>query len=137
MCPEYQSAWHDGLHHIMGKRGLDCSGAMNAAARWGGLPVTRTTARRMSEGEDGWDSILVPGGLNRAQELDLICWPRPAERHGHVGACHLGHQSRLLGIIHSSTRHKRVVEVPYGSTIKSDSPVVRRLTIGNIRHKDK
>src|SRR4030042_5914609 len=81
------------------KEGLDCSGYLTVAAHWAGLPVRRTTSRRMALGDAGWVGVDIPP--QSATDLDLAFWTFVERRpDGHVGAFYGG---RLTGT-HASRR---------------------------------
>ena len=83
------------------ERGLDCSGAIYLAAKWAGMPVTRTTSLRMSAGLDGWVGNDIIDANARAR-LDLMFWTLKDHRpNGHVGVLldrdHVAHASSTQG----------------------------------------
>ncbi len=107
--------------------GLDCSGYIFRAAKWSGMPVRRTTARRMALGEGGW--IGRNSTIDNACELDLVWWTFKATRpNGHIGA--IFNDSRH--VTHASSSRGVVVDRLQGVLIQKITKV-RRLTIGDAR----
>jgi len=105
-------------------KGLDCSGYLSLAARWAGLPVRRTTARRMAAGDGGWVGIDIPP--DSATDLDLAFWTFEERRpDGHVGAFYGGN----LRVTHASYSRGVVVE-PLKGYLQTTLSRVRKLTIG-------
>lgn len=106
------------------REGLDCSGYLSLAAHWAGLPVRRTTARRMALGDGGWIGLDVPP--ESATDLDLAFWTFQERRpDGHVGAFYGGR----LRVTHASYRKGVVVE-PFAGYLKRTLSRVKKLTIG-------
>ncbi|MFH0821501.1 MAG: NlpC/P60 family protein [Pseudomonadota bacterium] len=135
--PDYSSAFKRELRIIMEARpkylfggstderaGLDCSGYLFLAARRAGMPVRRTTARRMALGEGGWHGREIP--LSRANDLDLVWWTlHPNNPSGHVGVFwddrrHAAHASSTRGVVVD-----RLIGI-----LKKSITKVRRLTLG-------
>lgn len=132
--------------------GLDCSGYLFLAARRAGMPVRRTTARRMALGESGWAGRTIP--LEAVRELDLCWWTfKPTRPDGHVGAfwkplqrqamtqsprdSHAVSSAKKMGeqvlqVTHASPRRGIVVDRLRGR-LKTSLTKVRRLTLGGLK----
>jgi hypothetical protein len=109
------------------RKGLDCSGYIYLASRRAGLPVRRTTARRMAVGEGGWTGIpvVLEDPANRGDPLDLVFWTFTAKRsNGHVGVRWGKH-----AVTHASTRRGVVVDLLTGVLLKALTKSIH-LTIG-------
>lgn len=118
-------------------KGLDCSGYLYLAGKWGGVPgLTRSQSHRMAEGLDGWTSDVVPF-FSIAESVDLAFWTwkkTPWKVNGHVGAFLRGEQLDKQGedglsVAHAGTRG--VVIVPFRGVFVDDLSVIRRLNIGD------
>ncbi|MEJ2718512.1 MAG: NlpC/P60 family protein [Deltaproteobacteria bacterium] len=109
------------------REGLDCSGYIYLAARRAGLPVRRTTSRRMAIGDGGWTGIPVTldDPANCGDTLDLMFWTFAAKRpNGHVGV-RWGKQR----VTHASTRRGVVIDRLSGVLMKALTKSIH-LTIG-------
>ena len=117
-------------HYLWGgaedeREGLDCSGYVYLAARRAGLNGRRTTARRMGEGDNGWDSTVIRGPGN-SRHCDLVFWTLKATRpNGHVGV--RWYKDRVT---HSSSSRGVVVDRFKGYWVKHLTRI-RRLTQGD------
>lgn len=139
LAPQYEKAFKRELAFILEKarrghvpytwggssenisKGLDCSGYIFRAGRNAGLPVRRTTSRRMARGEGGWVGIKLAWGMQK--EGDLIFWTfKEGRPNGHVGIVygddkHVTHSSK--------SRNKPVVDVIKGILVSTVTELIR------------
>lgn len=111
--------------------GVDCSGMLGLAGQRAGMPVKRSTSRRMAFGFDGWVGVAIP--LPDAGDLDLGFFTFKESRpYGHVGAFwHDEHNKGLTpDVVHASPSRKKVVRDPL-RYLQKNLTKVRRLTIGD------
>jgi len=106
------------------EKGLDCSGSIYLMARRAGLPVRRTTAKRMALADGGWHSRIVARTATR--KLDLVWWTFKAEReNGHVGL-----RWKDNNVIQASQKRGLVEDELKGKLVDKMS-MARRLEIGD------
>ena len=106
-------------------KGVDCSGYLYLAGRRAGMPVKRSTSKRMAQGLDGWVGKDVPSG--KEQELDLPFWTfKPDRPNGHVGV--FWEKGKVT---HASPSRDRVVVDKLKGVLKSKLSLIRRLTLGD------
>lgn len=107
-------------------KGLDCSGYMYRAARWAGMPVKRTTARRMAMGSGGWIGVIVARGDRKP--TDLAFWTFDQKRpNGHVGAI-FGDSNHVT---HASPSRNKVLVDKLKGILVSKLSRLARLTLGD------
>lgn len=105
------------------KKGLDCSGYMDAAAKWTGLPVQRTTAAYMADGLCGWAGTLLPDKLRDAQPGDLLFYDWGSGKVKHVGAAARDPQTGDPSLYHASSSRNKVLRVPLVGVLAKPSRV--------------
>jgi cell wall-associated NlpC family hydrolase len=107
-------------------KGMDCSGFMFRAAKWAGMPVRRTTSRRMAMGEGGWIGRRID--WKQRQVTDLVFWTFKRERpNGHVGVI-LKDKNHCA---HASGSRNQVVVDKFNGVLRNDLSGIKRLTIGD------
>jgi cell wall-associated NlpC family hydrolase len=104
--------------------GLDCSGFVYLAAKRAGLPVTRSTSLRMSQGFEGWGGENVK--FEAAVSLDIVFWTWSGRKNGHCGVLFQNQDGKLV-VAHASFT-KGVIVVPMVGTFIKNLSLIRRLS---------
>jgi cell wall-associated NlpC family hydrolase len=116
------------------KRGVDCSGYIGLAMKWGGGSAKRTTSLRMSMGLDGWTGHDIE--WKARGHLDLVFWTFKSTRpNGHVGVVWRPHPSEevtqprdeRVHVTHASPSRNRVVLDPMNKYLMTHLSKVRRI----------